>query len=139
VRERLEIYEHALEVGTDRQARRALARDPAIAVRVLGPRPRDAEAREVWDRGARAISAYRIAYEITDRRHVLGPEPDRAGARGLEQHRDWEQAARLALQARQQLSVGHDRGIGPIAEQARQVAELTPTQPDRSHGMGFGR
>jgi hypothetical protein len=139
VRDRLAVYEHALEVGTEQQTRRALARDPAIAVRALGPRPRPAEQREIWDQGARAISAYRLAYQVTDRQHVLGPEPDRASAHGLEQHHDWEHAARLALQARRELSVGPDRGIGPVAEQVRHVAELTPTHPDRGPDRGFGR
>ncbi len=140
VRERLDIYEHAVEVATEQQARRAVMRDPAVAVRVLGHPPRDQEQREVWDRGARAISAYRLAYEITDRRHVLGPEPDRGGPGGFEQHADWEHAAKLILQARRELGVGDDRGRGPVSEQARYVPELTPPQLDRGRdrGIGFG-
>jgi hypothetical protein len=141
VRDRLAVYEHALEVASEQQTRRALMRDPAVAMRVLGSRPRDPEQREIWDQGARAISAYRLAYQITDQQHVLGPEPDRANAHGLEQHADWEHAARLALQARRELGVGPDRGIGPVAEHVRHVAELTPTHPDRGHDhdLGFGR
>ena len=140
VRDRLTIYENAVEVATEQQARRAVMRDPAIAVRVLGPRPRDEQQREVWDRGAGAISAYRLAYEVTDRRHVLGVEPDRRSPGGFAQHADWEQASKLALQARQQLGVGHDRGLGPVSEQARRVPELTPPELDRGRdrGLGFG-
>jgi len=96
VRDRLDIYEHALEVATEQQARRAVqiavGRDPAV--RVLGPRPAHPDNRKVWDRGAEAISAYRLAHDITSQDTVLGPEPDR---RELEQHADLEQAAKLAL------------------------------------------
>jgi len=80
-------------------------------VRVLGPRPPHPDNRKVWDRGAEAISAYRLAYDVTDQDTVLGPEPDRGG---FEQHRDWEQAATLALQAR------HRLGIDPAAVWAPQ-------------------
>ncbi len=138
VRDRLAVYENALEVASEQQARRAVMRDPAVAVRVLGPRPRDQQQREVWDRGARAISAYRLAYEVTDRRHVLGTEPDRGGPGGFEQHQDWQHAAEQALQARQQLGVGHDRGLGPVSEQARRVPELTPPELDRGPDRGLG-
>jgi len=138
VRDRLAVYEHALEVATEQQTQRAMMRDPAVAMRVLGSRPRQAEQREVWDRGARAISAYRLAYQITDRRHVLGVEPDRGSPGGFAQHADWEHAAKLALQARRELGVGHDRGRGPVSEQARYVPELTPPKLDRGHGRGMG-
>ncbi|MGH2869795.1 MAG: hypothetical protein ACRDNK_19790, partial [Solirubrobacteraceae bacterium] len=142
VRDRLTVYEHALEVATGREAQRALARDPIVAVKVLGPRPRG-EQRAVWDQGAQAISTYRLAYNITDRRHVLGPEPDRSAPRGFEQHHDWEQAAQQALQARHQLGIDDpDRGRGPVSEQARQVPELTPPPPQLDRGIdrspGFG-
>ena len=90
VRDRLAVYEHAYEAAEAQETRRALMRDPGVAVRVLGSRPRAPEEREVWDRGARAIAGYRLAYEVTDRRHVLGQEPDRDSPGGLEQHRDWE-------------------------------------------------
>ncbi len=138
VRDRLTIYEDAYEVGSEQQAQRAVqiafGRDPAA--RVLGPRPRHPDHRKVWDRGAEAISAYRLAHDITDQRHVLGPEPDR---RELERHADWEQAAKLALQARGQLGVGQDRGLGPVSEQARRVTELTRPGHGRDRGRGLGR
>lgn len=140
VRDRLAVYEHALEAATKREAQRALARDPLVAVKVLGPRPRG-EQREVWDQAARAISTYRLTYQVTDGRHVLGPEPDRVGPRGFEQHRDWEHAAKQALTARHQLGIEDpDHGRGPVAQQARHVPELTPPQPDRGpdRGLGFG-
>lgn len=141
VRDRLSIYEDALEVATAQQAQRAVAvavgRDPAE--RVLGPRPAHPDNRKVWDRGAEAISAYRLAYEITDQRHVLGVEPDRGGPGGFEQHADWEQAAKLALQARHKLGIDPSRGgLGPVSEQARRVPELTPPELDRGHGRGLG-
>jgi hypothetical protein len=112
------------------------------APRVLGPRPRSPEQRTVWDRGAQAISSYRVAHDITDQDTVLGAEPDRAAPGGFQQHSDWEHAATLALQARRELGVGPDRGRGPVAEQARQVPELTPPPPEidrrRDRGLGFG-
>lgn len=136
VRERLAVYEDALEAATAEQAQRAVAisfgRDPAV--RVLGPRPPHPDNRKVWDRGAEAISAYRLAYDVTDQDTVLGPEPDRGG---FEQHRDWEQAATLALQARHRLGIDPGRGLGPTAEQARRVPELTP-ELDRGRGRGRG-
>ena len=140
MRDRLAVYEHALEVASEHEARRAVMRDPAVAMRVLGPRPRAAQQREVWDRGARAISAYRVAYEITDQRHVLGPEPDRVGPHGLEQRRDWEHAAEQALVARRALGVDQRRGLGPTSEQAHRVSELTPPTPQRGldHGPSLG-
>jgi len=138
VRDRLAIYEDAYEVCSEQQAQRAVqitvGRDPAV--RVLGPRPRHPDNRRVWDRAAEAINAYRLAHDITDQRHVLGLEPDR---RELEQHADWEQAAKLALQARHQLGVGHDRGLGPVSEQARRVTELTPPGHGLDRGRGLGR
>jgi len=138
VRDRLTIYEDAYEVCSEQQAQRAVqiavGRDPAA--RVLGPRPRHPDNRKVWDRGAEAISAYRLAHDITDQRHVLGPEPDR---RELEQHADWEQAAKLALQARQQLGIDPSRGPGPVSEQARRVTHLTPPLPGRDRGPSLGR
>lgn len=141
VRDRLAIYENALEVASEQQARRAVAlavgRDPAV--RVLGPRPRHPDNRKVWDRGAQAISAYHLAYDITDQGTVLGAEPDRRGPGGFAQHADWEQAAKLALQARHQLGIDRERGLGLVSEQARRVPELTPELdrgPDR--GLGFG-
>ncbi|MDQ2897371.1 MAG: AAA family ATPase, partial [Actinomycetota bacterium] len=141
VRDRLTIYEDAYEVCSEQQAQRAVqiavGRDPAE--RVLGPRPRHPDNRKVWDRAAEAISAYRLAHDITDQRHILGPEPDRRSPGGFEQHADWEQAAKLALQARGQLGVGQDRGLGPVSEQARRVTELTPPSHGRDRGRGLGR
>jgi len=141
VRDRLAIYEDAYELASEQQAQRAVqiavGRDPTV--RVLGPRPRHPDHRKVWDRAAEAISAYRLAHDITDQRHVLGPEPDRRSPGGFEQHADWEQAAKLALQARGQLGVGQDRGLGPVSEQARRVTELTPPSHRRDRGRGLGR
>jgi conjugative relaxase-like TrwC/TraI family protein len=142
VRERLAVYEDALEFATAQQAQRAVeiavGRDPAM--RVLGPRPRHPDNRKVWDRGAEAISAYRLAYGITDQDTVLGQEPNRRGAEGFEQHADWEHAAKLALQARRKLGIDPGRGLGPVSEQARRVPELTPPELDRgrNRGLGFG-
>jgi hypothetical protein len=142
VRERLAIYEDALELASAQQAQRAVAisvgRDPAV--RVLGPRAHHPDNRNIWDRGAEAISAYRLAYDITDPDTVLGHEPDRRAGEDSEQHRDWEQAAQLALQARHQLGIDPARGLGPVSEQARRVAALTPPELDRGHdrGLGFG-
>ena len=142
VRDRLAIYDHALDVATAQQAQRAvqvaIGRDPAV--RVLGARPRHPDNRRVWDRGAEAISAYRLAHHITDQSTVLGPEPDRRSPGGFAQHADWEHAATLALQARGRLGIGDDdrRGLGPVAEQARRVPELTPPQPDRGIDRGLG-
>jgi hypothetical protein len=46
------------------------------------------------------------------------------------------------LQTRRELGVGSDRDRGPVAEQARQVPELTPRPPQidrgRDRGRGFG-
>jgi conjugative relaxase-like TrwC/TraI family protein len=140
VRDRLSIYEHAHQVAAEQQARRLLASDPTIAVRVLGPRPRSPEQRTVWDRGAEAISSYRAAHEITDQDTVLGAEPDSGAPGGFQRHADWKHAAELALQARRELGVDPGRGRGPITEQARQVPELTPPPPeiDRGHDRGLG-
>ena len=140
VRDRLAVYEHAHEIAQAQETQRALMRDPMVAVRVLGSRPRSQDQREVWDQGARAIAAYRLTYQVTDQQHVLGSEPDRGTPGGLEQHHDWEQAAKLALAARHELGVGDDRRLGPVSEQARRVPELTPPQPDRGidRGLGFG-
>ncbi len=78
VRDRLDIYEHALEAATEQQAQRAVqiavGRDPAV--RVLGPRPAHPDNRTIWDRGAEVISAYRLAYDLTSQDTVLGAEPD---------------------------------------------------------------
>jgi len=141
VRDRLAIYEDAYELASEQQAQRAVqiavGRDPTV--RVLGPRPRHPDHRKVWDRAAEAISAYRLAHDITDQRHVLGPEPDRRSPGGFEQHADWEQAAKLALQARGQLGVGQDCGLGPVSEQARRVTELTPPSHRRDRGRGLER
>ena len=138
VRDRLTIYEDAYEVCSEQQAQRAVqisvGRDPTV--RVLGPRPRHPDNRKVWDRAAEAISAYRLAHDITDQRHVIGPEPDR---RELEQHADWQQAAKLALQARHQLGIDTARGLGPVTEQARRVTHLTPPLPGRDRGPSLGR
>jgi energy-coupling factor transporter ATP-binding protein EcfA2 len=143
VRDRLAVYEHAYEIAETQQARHALepvvGRDPAV--RVLGPRPQHPDNRRVWEQGAQAISAYRLAYDITDQNTVLGPEPDRARPGGFQQHADWEKAARLALQARKALGVGAQRqGMGPVSEQARRVPDLTPPPRglDRGRGPGFG-
>jgi hypothetical protein len=142
VRERLSIYEHALEVASEQQARRLLAGDPTIAVRVLGPRPRTPEQRTIWDQGAQAISSYRAAHEITSQDTVLGAEPDSGAPGGFQQHADWKHAAELALQARRELGVDSSRDRGSVAEQARQVPELTPPRPEldrgRDRGRGFG-
>ncbi len=141
VGDRLTIYEDAYEVASEQQAQRAVqiavGRDPAA--RVLGPRPAHPDNRKVWDRGAEAISAYRLAYDITSQDTVLGAEPDRTGPHGLEQHRDWEQAAKLALQARHQLGIDTAHGLGPVSEQARRVTHLTPRQPGRDRGPSLGR
>jgi conjugative relaxase-like TrwC/TraI family protein len=143
VRDRLAIYEDALELATAQQAQRAVqiavGRDPAVSV--LGPRPRHPDHRKVWDRSAEAISAYRLAYDVTDQDTVLGPEPDRGSPGGFEQHRDWEQAAKLALQARHRLGIDPGRGLGPVSEQARRVPELTPPElgRGRDRGRGLGR
>ncbi len=138
VRDRLTIYEDAYEVCSERQAQRAVqitvGRDPTA--RVLGLRPRHPDNRKVWDRAAEAISAYRVAHDITDQRHVLGPEPDR---RELEQHADWEQAAKLVSQARRQLGIDTTHGQGPVSEQARPVTHLTPRPPGRDRGPSLGR
>lgn len=138
MRDRLTIYEDAYEVASEQQARRAVqiavGRDPAA--RVLGPRPAHPDNRKVWDRGAEAISAYRLAHDITSQDTALGPEPDR---RELEQHADWEQAAKLALQARHQLGIDTAHGLGPVSEQARRVTHLTPRQPGRDRGPSLGR
>jgi conjugative relaxase-like TrwC/TraI family protein len=142
VRDRLKIYEDAHQVASEQQARRLLASDPTIAVRVLGPRPRTPEQRTIWDRGAQAISSYRAAHHITSQDTVLGAEPDRGAPNGFQQHADWKHAARLALQARRELGVDSSRDRGPVAEQARQVPELTPRPPQidrgRDRGRGFG-
>jgi conjugative relaxase-like TrwC/TraI family protein len=142
VRDRLTIYEHAHQVASEQQARRLLAGDPTIAVRVLGPRPRTPEQRTIWDQGAQAISSYRAAHQITSQDTVLGPEPDSGAPGGFQQHADWKHAAELALQTRRELGVGSDRDRGPVAEQARQVPELTPRPPQidrgRDRGRGFG-
>jgi hypothetical protein len=129
-----------LEVASEQQARRLLAHDPTIAVRVLGPRPRTPEQLTIWDRGAEAISSYRVAHQITDQDTVLGAEPDRGAPGGFQRHADWEHAARLALQARRELGVDSSRDRGSVAEQARQVPELTPPPPeiDRGHDRGLG-
>ena len=143
VRERLAVYAHAYEVSEARHAQQAVevavGRDPAV--RVLGPRPRHPDNRRVWERGAHAIAGYRLAYDVTDQDTVLGPEPAR---REVEQHRDWEHAARLALQARHELGIDDDprHGRGPVSEQARRVPELTPPPEvdrgiDRSLGYEF--
>jgi hypothetical protein len=136
VRDRLTIYEDALEVATELQARRLLAHDPMVAVRVLGAQPRTPAQRTVWDRGAQAISSYRVTHQITSPDTALGPEPDRGAPDGFQRHREWEHAARLAVQARRELGVGR----GSVAEQARQVPELTPPPPeiDRGHDRGLG-
>jgi len=144
VRERLAVYEHAYEVAETQQARQALevavGGDPAV--RVLGPRPQHPDNRKVWEQGARAISAYRLAYDITSQDTVLGPEPDPARPGGFQRHQDWEKAARLALQARGRLGIGnqHHHALGPVSEQARRVPELTPPPPEfgRGRGPGFG-
>ncbi len=141
VRDRLSIYEDAYEVASEQQAQRAVqtavGRDPAV--RMLGPRPRHPDNRKVWDRGAEAISAYRLAYDITSQDTVLGAEPDRRSPGGFEQHADWEQATRLALQARGQLGIDTTHGLGPVSEQARRVTELTPPSHGRDRGRGLGR
>jgi conjugative relaxase-like TrwC/TraI family protein len=142
VRDRLRIYEHAHQVASEQQAHRLLAGDPTIAVRVLGPRPRTPEQRTIWDRGAQAISSYRAAHHITSQDTVLGAEPDRGAPGGFQRHADWKHAAELALQARRELGVDSSRDRGPVAEQARQVPELTPPRPEfdrgRDRGRGFG-
>jgi conjugative relaxase-like TrwC/TraI family protein len=139
VRDRLSIYEHAHQVASEQQARRLLASDPTIAVRVLGPRPRTPEQRTIWDRGAQAISSYRAAHQITDQDTVLGPEPDRGAPNGFQRHADWKHAAELALQARRELGVDSSRDRGSVAEQARQVPELTPRRPELDRGWDRGR
>jgi conjugative relaxase-like TrwC/TraI family protein len=142
VRERLSIYEHALEVASEQQARRLLASDPTIAVRVFGPRPRTPAQRTIWDRGAQAISRYRAAHHITSQDTVLGAEPDSGAPNGFQRHADWKHAAELALQARRELGVDSSRDRGSVAEQARQVPELTPPPPELDRGLdrdrGFG-
>jgi conjugative relaxase-like TrwC/TraI family protein len=142
IRDRLSIYERAHQVASEQQARRLLASDPTIAVRVLGPRPRTPEQRTIWDRGAQAISSYRAAHHITSQDTVLGAEPDRGAPNGFQRHADWKHAAELALQTRRELGVDSSRDRGPVAEQARQVPELTPRPPQidrgRDRGRGFG-
>jgi conjugative relaxase-like TrwC/TraI family protein len=143
VRDRLSIYEHAHDIASEQQARRLLASDPTIAVRVLGPRPQTPEQRTIWDRGAEAISSYRAAHHITDQDTVLGAEPNSGAPNGFQQHADWKHAAELALQARRELGVDSSRERGSVAEQARQVPELTPPPPeldrgwDRDRGFGY--
>jgi conjugative relaxase-like TrwC/TraI family protein len=142
VRDRLSIYEHAHDIASEQQARRLLASDPTIAVRVLGPRPQTPEQRTIWDRGAEAISSYRAAHHITDQDTVLGAEPNSGAPNGFQQHADWKHAAELALQARRELGVDSSRERGSVAEQARQVPELTPPPPELDRGLdrdrGFG-
>ncbi len=139
VRERLAIYENALEQATLQQAQQAVAvsveRDPIV--KVLGPRPQHPANRKIWEQGAEAISAYRLAHDITSQTTALGPEPDRGSPSGIQQHHDWEKATQLALQARQQLGIDQRRRPGPVTEQARYIPQLTPPGPD--HGRGFGR
>jgi len=140
VRDRLAIYDHAFEVADERQTQQAVAgalkRDPAVAVLVLGPRPGRGQEREVWDQAARAVSAYRLAYDITDQTAVLGPEPDR---RGFEQHQAFERAAQQVLEARRQLGVHRGQRLGPVSEQARRVPELTPPGQRLDRGPSLER
>ncbi len=139
VRDRLAIYEHALEHATLHHAQQAIAiraqRDPIT--RVLGPRPQHPDRRTIWNQAEEAISAYRLAHNITSHTSLLGPEPDRGSTRGREQHADWEHATQLTLHARQQLGIDARQRPGPIAEQARHIPHLTPPGPD--HGRGLGR
>lgn len=114
----------------------ALKRDPAVAVLVLGPRPGRGQEREVWDQAARAVSAYRLAYDITDQTAVLGPEPDR---RGFEQHQAFERAAQQVLEARRQLGVHRGQRLGPVSEQVRGVPGLTPPGQGLDRGPSLGR
>jgi len=140
VRDRLAIYDHAFEVADERQTQQAVAgalkRDPAVAVLVLGPRPGRGQEREVWDQAARAVSAYRLAYDITDQTAVLGPEPDR---RGFEQHQAFERVAQQVLEARRQLGVHRGQRLGPVSEQARRVPGLTPPGQGLDRGPSLER
>lgn len=78
-------------------------RDPVVAVRVLGPRPRDEPQREIRDQGAQAISAHRLFMRPPPSGTFSAQNPT-AGPGGFAQHADWEQAAKRNLQARGQLT-----------------------------------
>ena len=72
---------------------------------------------------------------------MLGPEPDRGAPGGFARHRDGEHTAKQILAARRRLGIDPRRGLGPVAEQARRVPELTPPPPElergRDRGLGF--
>jgi conjugative relaxase-like TrwC/TraI family protein len=137
VRERLAVYEHACQVADEQQVRRIIQHHPMDGVWVLGPRPEEEDERKIWDRGAQAIRGYRSTYAITDRRTVLGAEPDPSSPDGVQQHRDWQHATRQVLEARHQLGVDRDQTRRPAGPSARRWPERPP-QPDRGPDRGLG-
>jgi conjugative relaxase-like TrwC/TraI family protein len=54
---------------------RDLASDPQWAREALGPRPRQRDDRDVWDRAARGLARYRLEHGIDDERIALGERP----------------------------------------------------------------
>jgi ATP-dependent exoDNAse (exonuclease V) alpha subunit len=132
-----EAYAQAVEIEVDR----ALEQPGEHLQRVLGERPgeeREAH-RDAWDAAARAIEHYRVAHDVADaERSALGAEPQ-VGRDGWEQHGDWRDAARAAVEAREQLGLT-ERELGPIEERAANIDGLMPEsererERDRDHGI----
>jgi len=139
-RERLREADQAFEDAVRREADRAITTPGEHLTRVLGERPGQDQPveRDAWERAARAVEAYRLAYEIDPAEPTaLGPEPHRREARG-QKHIDWETAGRHVLDARDQLDLERP-GHGPTEERMARVPGLMPEHDrdhvlDRSHG-----
>jgi hypothetical protein len=124
------------------EAPSARSENPGEHVRaVLGERPdrRQRAEREAWERAARSIERYRVAYEIDPaERTALGPRPERIGA-DYERILDWQEAGSEVVEARERLGIALP-GLGPIEEKLSRIAGIMPERDiERSRDLGRGR
>jgi hypothetical protein len=134
-REQLQEAEQAFNDAVQREADRAIEAPGEHLARVLGERPSHDKPieRDTWDRAARVIEAYRIAYEIDPAEpSALGSRPDPYDT-SWTQAREWREAAERVLDAREQLEIAAP-GLGPIEERTARVQGLMPDQ-DRQHAL----
>jgi conjugative relaxase-like TrwC/TraI family protein len=139
-RERLREADQAFKDAVRSEADRAITNPGEHLTRVLGERPGQDQPveRDAWEQAARAVEAYRVAYEIDPAEPTaVGGEPGRREARG-QKHIDWETAGKRIIEAREQLDI-ESPGHGPTEERMARVPGLMPEHDrdqmlDRSHG-----
>jgi conjugative relaxase-like TrwC/TraI family protein len=135
----LDAAERTLDRVVEREVDQRLKTPGEHITGILGPQPEpDTPERETWDKGARAIEAYRVAHEIDPTEQTgLGSMPELTRD-SWEQWGDWQKAGEAVLDARERLGIAR-QGLGPTEERIARVEGLIPEDErerhlDRGHG-----